>query len=71
MEITIPFSLLTKHIAADYLKLKSSASKLQRIASSITFIKRSLHHDLAPTFAKVQGKFVNNKDKTRAEGSKH
>ena len=29
----------------------------------------SLHHNLVPTFVKVQGKFVNNKDKTRTEES--
>ena len=61
------FNLLPRHIAADYSKLKSITSKLQRTASSIAFIKKALHHNLAPTFAKAQGQFVNNKDKTRAE----
>ena len=42
---------------------------LQRTASSIAFIKKSLHNNLVPTFAKVQDQFVNNKDKTRSEES--
>ena len=63
------FNLLPRHIAADYLKLKSITRKLQRTASSIAFIKKSLHHNLLSTFAKVQGRFVNIKDKTRAEES--
>ena len=44
------FDLLPRHIAADYLKLKSITSKLQRTACSIAFIKKSLHHNLVPTF---------------------
>ena len=42
---------------------------LQRTASSIAFIKKSLHYNLVPTLAKVQDQFVNNKDKTRSEES--
>ena len=33
----ILFNLLPEHIVADYLKLKSIASKVQRTASSIAF----------------------------------
>ena len=42
---------------------------LQRTASSIAFIKKSLHNKLVPTFAKVQDQFVNNKDKAGSEES--
>ena len=49
------FNLLPRHIAADYLKLESITSKLQRIVSNIAFIKKALHHNLVPTFEKVQG----------------
>ena len=69
MANTILFDLLSRHIATDYLKLKSIRSKLQRTTSSIVFIKKSLHHNLVPAFAKVRGQFVNNKDKTGAEES--
>ena len=67
MANTILFNSLPRHIATDYLKLKSITNKLQRTPSGMAFIKKSLHHDLVPTFAKVQGQFVNNKDKTRVD----
>ena len=54
---------------AAYLKVKSITRKLQRTASRIDFIKKSLTHNLVPIFAKVQGQFVNRKDKTRAKES--
>ena len=63
------FILLPRHIVADYLKLKCITSKLQKTASSIAFTKKSLHHNLVPTFAKVQGEFVNIKNKSRAKES--
>ena len=69
MANTILFKLLPRHIAADYLKLTSVTSKLQRPASSIAFIKKSLHNNIVSTFAKVQCQFSNNKDKTRAKES--
>ena len=36
---------------------------------SIAFMKISLHHDFVRSFAKLQGQFVNNKGKTKAEES--
>ena len=63
------FPLLSRYIAADYLKLKYATSKLQRTVFNIVFIKISLHHNLVPKFLKVQDQFVNNKDRTRAEES--
>ena len=69
MASTILFNLLPRHVAADYLKLKSITSKLQKTVSSIAFINKSLHHNLLHTFVKVQGQFVIIKDKTRAKES--
>ena len=60
------FILLPRHIVANYLKLKCITSKLQKTASSTAFTKTSLHHNLVPAFAKVQGEFVNIKNKSRA-----
>ena len=50
-------------------KVEIYYKKLQRTVSSIAFIKKSSHHNLETAFARVQGQFVNNKDKTRAEES--
>ena len=44
-------------------KLKSLTSKLQRTASSIAFIKQSSFHGGRPTFAKVKGQFLNERDR--------
>ena len=49
--------------------MKSITSKLQITVSSIGFIKKLLHHNLVTTFAKVEGQFINSKDKTRVEES--
>ena len=49
------------------LVLEIYCNKLQGIAFSIAFIKKSLHHNLVPTFAKVQCQLFNNKCKTRVE----
>ena len=65
----ILFNLLPKHIVIDYLKLQSVTSNLQRKVSSIAFIKMSLNLNLLPTFSKLQGQFVHNKDKTRTKES--
>ena len=53
MPNTILFNLLPRHVATDYLKLKSITSKLQRTASGIAFMKNSLHHNLVPTFVNL------------------
>ena len=47
-------------------KLKSLTSKLQRTASSITFIAQSLFHGVIPTFAKVKGQFLNERDRWKS-----
>ena len=40
---------------------------LHKTSSSIGFIKKALHHNVTPTFAKIRGQFVNNKDQLDAE----
>ena len=47
-------------------KLKSLISKLQRTASSIRFIEQSLFHGVIPTFAKVKGRFLNERDRLKS-----
>ena len=56
-----------KHIADDYYKLKSTSSEMQRAASSIGLIQQALFHQVTPTFAKVKGQFLRNKDKYNSE----
>ena len=60
-------NLLPRHVAVNYLKLKSYTSKIQRTASSIGFIRKSLHISIVPTFAKVKGQFIESKDQIKAE----
>ena len=47
-------------------KLKSLTSKLQKTVSSISFIERSLFHGAIPTFAKVKGQFLYEKDRWKS-----
>ena len=47
-------------------KLKSFTSKLQRTASGIGIINQSLFHGVIPTFAKVQGQFLNKRDRWKS-----
>jgi len=54
---------LSQRVAVTYIKLKAVTSKLQRTASSIGFIKKSLFHNVIPTFARVSGNFSNDNDK--------
>ena len=44
-------------------KLKSLTWKLQRTASTISFIKQSLLHRVMPMFAKMKGQFLNERDR--------
>ena len=53
----------SRHIAAEYYKLKSLSSKTQRTSPSKGFIYKAIFHEVIPTFAKVKGQFVNNKEK--------
>ena len=44
-----------------------SNENLHKTSSSIGFIKKVLHHNVTPTFAKIRGQFLNNKDQLDAE----
>ena len=57
----------TNGIADIYNKFIKVTSKLHKTSSSIGFIKKALHHNVTPTFAKIRGQFVNNKDQLDAE----
>ena len=50
-----------------YDKLKNTTSKLHKSSSSVTFIKKSLHNNITPTFKKVKGQFLNTSNKSNAE----
>ena len=58
---------LPRHVADNYLKLKSYTSKTQRTVSSIGFIRKLLHNNIVPIFAKVKGKFTESKDQIKAK----
>ena len=60
-------NLIPRHVAVNYLKIKSYASKIQRTASTIGFIRKSLHNNIVPTFAKVKGQFIDSKDQIKVE----
>ena len=57
----------TNGIADIYNKFIKVTSKLHKTSSSIGFIKKALHHNVTPTFAKIRGQFVHNKDQLDAE----
>ena len=58
--------ILPRRYTTLFNKLKSLTSKLQRTASSIGFIEQSLFHRVIPTFAKVKGQFLNERDKWKS-----
>ena len=58
--------ILPRRYTALLNKLKSLTSKLQRTASSIAFIKQWLFHGVIPTFAKVKGQFLNERDRWKS-----
>ena len=60
-------NLIPRHVDVNYLKLKSYTSKIQRTASSIGFIRKSLHNNIVPTFEKIEGQFIDSKDQIKAE----
>ena len=58
--------ILPRRYTTLFHKLKSLTSKLQRTASSIGFIKQSLFYGVIPTFAKVKGQFLNERDRWKS-----
>ena len=59
--------ILPQRIATLVSRLKSTTSRLQRIAASIAFIDQALFQNVIPTFAKVKGNFLNDKDRKKTE----
>ncbi|XP_066926368.1 uncharacterized protein [Clytia hemisphaerica] len=59
--------VLPQRIATLVSSLKSTTSRLQRIAASIAFIDQALFVNVIPTFARVKGNFLNDKDQKKAE----
>ena len=59
--------ILTTRIAEIYNKLYNTISKLHKLASSIGFIKKALHHKVIPKFAQINGQFINKQDHIDAE----
>ena len=58
-----------RQVAEPYHQLKKFKSKVQRKAADIGFVKKALHLEVTPTFAKVKGQFKSEKDKWKAEKS--
>ena len=58
---------LPRRIAKLYQGLFSISSKMQRSAQSIGFIKKAIYNEVTPTFAKLKGQFINDKDRKKAE----
>ena len=58
--------ILPRRYTTLFHKLKSLTSKLQRTASSIAFIEQSLFYGVIPTFAKVKGQFLNERDRWKS-----
>ena len=58
---------LPRHIAVHYWKLKSITAKIYEATSSIGFIKKRIYHEVISTFAKVNGQFINKRDKWKCE----
>ena len=58
--------ILPRRYTTLFNKLKSLTSKLQRTASSITFMEQSLFHGVIPTLAKVKGQFLNERDRWKS-----
>ena len=48
-------------------KLKKIISKLHKLSSSVALIKKALHNNITPTFAKIKGQFLNINIKSNAE----
>ena len=64
----LPFTFkLPRHAGIQYYNLRTITSKIQRTASIIGFIHKSLYNEVTPTFAKVTSNFTNIQDKKRAE----
>ena len=57
-------NLLNEFITTNSIKV---TSKLHKILSTTGFVKKALHYSVTPTFPKIGGQFLNNKDQLDAE----
>ena len=60
-------NILYGRVATYYNKLNKTISKLHKSSSSVAFIKKALHNNITPTFAKIKGQFLNTNTKSNAE----
>ena len=58
--------ILPRQYTTLFNKLKSLTSKLRKTVSSISFIEQSLFHGVIPTFAKVKGQFLYERDRWKS-----
>ena len=61
------YRIFYNHVANYTNKMKMILSKLHKSSSSTAFITKSLHKNVAPTFTKVKGQFLNENVKLNAE----
>ena len=61
------YRILHNHVANYSNKMEKILSKLHKSSSSTAFIKKALYKNVAPTFAKVKGQFLNGNVKLNAE----
>ena len=58
---------LTRRVADKYYNIKKLTKQLHKTASTIGFIKKSLHNKVIPTFAKVKGTFLREEHQRKCE----
>ena len=64
LSIILKMLILIADIKKDLTNVKS---KIYKIAGSIGFIKKALHHEVTQKFAPFYGNFINKSDKTKSE----
>ena len=62
----LSLDILPRRYTTLFNKLKLLTSKLKRTASSIVSIEQSLFHGVIPTFVKVKGQFLNERDRWKS-----
>ena len=60
-------NLLPRSVADKYHNIKKLTKQLHKTASTIGFIKKSLHNNVIPTFAKLKGTFLREEHQRKFE----
>ena len=60
-------NLLPRRVAEKYYNIKKRTKQLHKTASTIGFIKKTLHKNVTPTFAKVKGTFLREERQRKCE----